>query len=283
MSDSSPKTIDTLIPDIEARLVSGEPFEKEDVESFGKNLVNTLVSRLATARSRATLRASNLGTKCARKLWYSINKPEVEEPLPARARLSFLYGDILESLLLFLARAAGHKVEQEQAEIELNGIKGHIDAVIDGELVDVKSASPSSFNKFKYHTLPQEDSFGYIPQINTYRAALKKERGHFLAVDKSAGKLHLDTHDADDVDYAKLVDERREMLAHPEPPERGFQDESDGASGNRKLGLTCSYCAFKSTCFPGLRAFAYSRGPRFLTVVTREPDVPEIRLNDKTE
>jgi hypothetical protein len=45
-----------------------------------------------------------------------------------------------------------------------------------------------------------------------------------------------------------------------------------------KLGTGCSYCAFKKHCWPGLRGFAYSGGPRYLTNVVKTPDVPEFEL-----
>lgn len=278
------KKIDTLIKDIQDRLTSPEPFEEETVNVFSHNLARKLSNRLAENKGRVGLRLSNLGTRCARKLWYSINRPELAEPLSASTRLKFLFGDILEEVVLFLARAAGHSVDREQNEVTINGVKGHIDAIVDNELVDVKSASTYSFKKFKEGGLKDDDPFGYLTQIGAYHSGLTKEdnasvnpdRAHFIAVDKTLGHLTLDTHEKSDVDYDKLVDERREMLAKDSPPERGYSDEADGMSGNRKLGVACSYCAFKKDCWPEMRAFAYSRGPIFLTKVIRTPNVPEI-------
>jgi hypothetical protein len=228
---------------------------------------------------------SNLGTQCDRKLWYGINRPELSEPLPASVRLKFLFGDILEEVLLFLAKAAGHTVKGEQAEVTLAGVKGHIDGFVDGELVDCKSASSYAFRKFKDHGLEQDDPFGYLTQIDGYLTAssshpdlLNKTRAHFLAVDKQLGHITLDTYPKKIVDYDALVARKREMLSSTTPPPRGYNDEPEGASGNRKLGIACSYCAFKSVCWPGLRVFNYSRKPSFLTRVVREPKVPEMSL-----
>jgi hypothetical protein len=227
---------------------------------------------------------SNLGSKCARKLWYSINRPELSEPLPASARLKFLYGDVLEELLMFLARAAGHTVEDEQAEVTLEGVRGHIDGTIDGELVDCKSASSFGFKKFKEHGLQHDDPFGYLVQLDGYLTSssslpslVERNRAHFLAVDKTLGHIALDTHARSDTDYKTLVAQRKAMLAFPQPPARAFSDEPDGKSGNRKLGLACSYCSFKHSCWPGLRVFNYSRGPTYLTTVGQEPKVEEIK------
>ena len=275
MTDKN-KNIDTLIPDIQERLTSGKPFDAETVSEFSKNLSAKLANRLAESRGRPTLRLSNVGTPCERKLWYSINTPEAAAPLSASTRLKFLFGDILEEVVLFLARASGHRVEREQEEVNVGDVKGHIDAVVDGELVDVKSASTYSFKKFKEGGLKTSDAFGYLHQLGAYLSAVGGKRGHFLAVDKTLGHLTLDTHEKTDIDYEAMVKAKQAMLAQSEPPPRAYQDEADGKSGNRKLGLACSYCPFSKTCWPGSRTFAYSRGPVTLTKVERLPDVPEI-------
>lgn len=277
------KTIKTLISDIQSRLTSGKPFDAETVDQFSHNLAKKLANRLSEERGKPSLRLSNLGTKCDRKLWYSINHPELAEPLSPSTRLKFLFGDILEEVVLFLARAAGHNVEREQEEVEINGVKGHLDAVVDNELVDVKSASSFSFRKFKDGGLKSDDPFGYLDQLGSYGAALGKDRGHFLAVDKALGHLCLDTHEVGKKDYAKLVDQKRQLLSQTTPPPRGYADEPYGESGNRKLGLSCSYCPFKLVCWPGLRIFQYSRGPVFLTRVDRQPEVRELKPYEVSE
>lgn len=274
------KNIKTLVPDIQSRLTSGKPFDEETVKAFGKALADKLSNRLSAAASKPSLRLSNLGTKCDRKLWFSIRRPELAEPLSASTRLKFLFGDILEEVMLFLARAAGHDVQREQEEVYVEGVKGHIDGFIDGHLVDVKSASTYSFRKFKEGGLYLDDPFGYLTQLGAYSFASGQERASFLVVDKTLGNLHLDTHDTAGTDFAAIVTAKREMLERSEPPARGYEDVADGKSGNRKLGVACSYCAFKYSCWPGLRAFKYARGPVFLTEVKKVPDVIELAPNE---
>ena len=72
------------------------------------------------------------------------------------------------------------------------------------------------------------------------------------------------------------VDKTKKIVTSTTKPERGFSDVPDGKSGNLKLGVGCSYCAYKHHCWPDLRTFIYSTGPRFLTRVTRLPNVPEV-------
>mgnify|MGYP003392995071 CR=1 FL=1 len=284
------KTISTLVKDIQDRISSSEPFDTTTVTEFGTKLASILANRLSRGTDKPSLRLSNLGAPCERKLWYSINQPERAEKLPPSAKFKFLFGDIIEEVILFLAKAAGHSVKSEQAEVSLHGVPGHIDAVIDGELVDVKSASSYAFNKFKYHTLAEDDAFGYRTQLDSYRVAssgnpdlLVGNRAHFLAVDKTLGHITLDTHTPLGVEYEEVVQRKREMLAWPKPPNRGFTDIPEGASGNRKLGVGCSYCSFKHHCWPNLRTFAYSRGPVFLTVVQKEPNVAEIKGTEEAQ
>lgn len=225
---------------------------------------------------------SNLGTPCDRKLWYSVNKPELADRLPGYTSFKFLYGDILERVLLALAKLAGHTVEGEQTELEIGDVKGHRDAVVDGRLIDVKTATTHSFAKFRDHKLRSDDPFGYLTQIGAYLHAsqtddtvTEKGKASFIAIDKQLGHICIDTYEKDNVDYTALVDSKRAMVGSDEPPDRGFTDVPDGKSGNRKLGTECSYCPFKSTCWPGLRTFTYSNGPTFLTKVEREPKVEE--------
>lgn len=277
------RSIKTLVKDIEELIVHGKETSAAAIDEVGKAMGEAIRRALDPVRSPPHLRLSNFGQPCARRLWYTINTPDDGEPLDSSARLKFLFGSLIEILLLFLAKEAGHTVEGEQDELDFYGIKGHRDAIVDGHLVDVKSASTLSFQKFEEGRLAEEDGFGYIPQLDAYLAAslddprlLDKRAASFLVMDKQLGKIVLDTHARSNVNYKEKVEATREMLSISEPPPRGFDDEKEGESGNRKLGKTCSYCDFKFTCWPGLRVFKYYRSPVFLTKVLREPKVPEL-------
>lgn len=282
------KSIDTIVSDIYAVFKEGE-LDPGLVHEWGRRVAETVGGRIREGREARVpqLRLSNLGTPCERKLWYSINTPELGIPLTGQARLKFLFGDILEELLLFLAEATGHTVEGRQDTLDLHGVIGHRDAVIDGELVDVKSAASFSFKKFENHTLPASDSFGYLTQLGAYLAASKdlkrNDRAHFLVIDKQLGKVCLDTYSFPEYDYYKVVQNKRQMLAQNKPPKRAFNDKAEGKSGNRKLGMECGYCDFRRTCWPGLRTYLYSSGPVHLTHVEKDPKVPEIGVQQIDE
>lgn len=281
------KSIKTLVEDIYGLFNTSSPTEVSDelARGFGERLADIIAKRIQPDEKKPTLRVSNLGTPCTRKLWYSINEPDKREPLSPEARIKFLFGDILECLLLFLARLAGHRVEGEQDRVSINGVIGHRDAVVDGVLIDVKSASSYSFDKFKDHLSKATDNFGYLTQLGSYLFASKddplieeKNVAAFLVIDKQLGKICLDKHAFKDVDYVKKVEDTRKLLAAENPPDRFYDDIPDGKSGNRKLGTECSYCDFKWHCHPGLRKFVYANKPVYLTNVKREPRVPEVDI-----
>lgn len=272
--------VDTLVSDIYRVLETPQKIPQEAVEALGREIAEAVAKSLGEgAAAPGTLRMSNLGTPCDRKLWYEVNRPSLKEKTPAHVRLKFLYGHILESLLLSLAELAGHDVRGRQDELYIGDVKGHRDAIIDGRTIDVKSATTNSFKKFKDNGLRQDDPFGYLDQINAYRYADKDnvdDKVSFLAVDKQLGHLTLDTYPANDTDYDELVIRKEEMLAQEKPPERAFADVAEGKSGNRKLDTNCAYCPFKQACWPNLRTFIYSNGPVYLTKVEREPNVLEV-------
>jgi hypothetical protein len=197
--------------------------------------------------------------------------------------MKFLYGDVIEELLIFLAELAGHRVEGLQDEMELEGVIGHRDVVIDGVNVDVKSASSYSFLKFRDGKLVDDDPFGYIGQIQSYLEASQddpivtdKDRCAFLVMDKTLGHICLDIHKKVPFDVREITKNKIKIMESNLLPERSFQPEEDGKSGNMKLGMFCSYCDMKHVCHDGIRTFIYSNGPRYLTTVKRVPDVPEV-------
>jgi hypothetical protein len=162
-------------------------------------------------------------------------------------------------------------------------VKGHRDAVIDGVVVDVKSASTYSFKKFEDHGLAQNDPFGYMDQIQSYLHAgqtddrvTDKDRAAFLVVDKTLGNLCLDVYPKQSFPIEKLYQYKKELMKRGEAPPRAFDPVPEGKSGNMKLPLNCSYCDFKNRCHSNLRTFLYAKGPVFLTTVKKEPDVPEL-------
>lgn len=254
---------------------------EENLEAFCENLKALLRSRLAKQEPPSSpLRFSSLG-KPDRQMWYEAHPEEgSKEPISAQTYVKFLYGDVVEQLFLFLAKEAGHTVESEQLEIEVDGIKGHIDAVIDGVVVDVKSASSYGFQKFKDNNVHGDDPFGYVAQLAGYASVLSPGNdAAWLAIDKVSGEMCVSPLSSTLIKHyppKERITELKSVINSEKPPERCYEPVPDGKSGNMKLPTACSYCAHKFRCHPGLRTFLYSNGPRFLTEVSRVPDVFEV-------
>lgn len=257
---------------------------EENLSILAENVKELMRLRLKKyqAPESGPLRFSALG-KPNRQVWYEAHPIEgTKEKMIPKTYIKFMYGDIIEQMLLFLAKEAGHTVEAEQAEVEVLGVKGHIDAIIDGVVVDVKSASPFGYKKFKEGTVTEDDPFGYVAQLSGYADVLTpgKEAAWF-ANDKVAGDICISTLSPTVIKHHKPEDrikELKDVIALEEPPQLCYEPIADGKSGNEKLPTACSYCSHKKRCHPSLRAFSYSTGPRFLTVVSKTPDVPEINL-----
>jgi hypothetical protein len=286
---SAETSITTLVDDIYSVLEKGAQVPPTLSEEFGKRVADMITSRLTQSREPkpGELRMSRMGEP-DRKLWYHYNQPEKAEKMDSQTLLKFLYGDLIEELILFLAQVSGHRVEHRQREVSINGVPGHIDAIIDGVLVDVKSASPFSFEKFVNRKLEQDDPFGYKQQLFSYLESLQasddlkvKGEGTFLVADKVDGRLVVSrwkpTQDGSSIkdDYSRKI----ALVKSETPPAKCFPSVPMGASGNEKLGTRCAYCVFKRDCWKdanggtGLQEYQYSGGSVYLTKVVKEPKV----------
>jgi hypothetical protein len=280
------KSVDTLVTDIYAIFETDPDIHPDDIDQFGKSLAETVAARIGRRDDARGfhLRMSNLG-RPDRQLWYQKHLSEGREELEPHTRLKFLIGDVWESVLLFLAKVSGHEVTHEQAEVKLDGIVGHIDGLIDGTVVDVKSASTHAFRKFKDGTLADDDPFGYdVEQISGYATALGTD-GAFLAGDKQNGHIALHKVSKDEIEAIDIkgrIEHIKRVLDEEQPPERCYEPVPEGESGNLRLDTGCSYCPFKHHCWSdvndgvGLRTFLYSRGPVHMVKVVKEPKVMEL-------
>jgi hypothetical protein len=282
------KKIDTLVEDI-YELFSLTPIDMDEeevdkhIDTFGDMLKIHIKEFLyEKPQTNGHLRLSAIG-KPDRQLWYNINRSKNGETLKPSTRIKFLYGYILEELLLLCSSISGHKVEQQQKEVEVEGIKGHQDAIIDNILVDCKSASGRSFQKFKNNTLISDDPFGYISQISAYAEANNMDEAAFLAIDKSTGEICLTSlHPMEMINAKTRIKYLKKMVDNSDIPDRCYASIPDGKSGNLKLSVGCIYCGHKKECWAdanqgqGIRVFQYANGKRFLVQINREPEVPEL-------
>lgn len=278
------KHLDTLVEDIYSTLTplnnnKGLEIDPEMLDELGEAFKDC-IRGWATPRENATkyLRMSNIG-KPVRQLYFDMkeetDKKFNESPfLPIR----FLYGHLLEELLIFFVKIAGHTVTDAQKEVVVDNIKGHIDCKINGEIVDVKTASNFAFKKFKEGTLRDDDPFGYLAQLSGYEEAEKTNAGGFLAINKETGEIALyrpDELDKPNIRYT--ISKAKQAMDSDTPPEEiCYPPIPEGKSGNMKLPKQCGFCSHKHKCYPDLRTFKYSKGLTYLVKVVNEPKVEEV-------
>ena len=284
-------SLNTLVPDIYKHLEGLSdgtplPLTEEEIDKTLVGMREALVS-WATPRERDTnftVRMSNVG-KPSRQLWYEKRDPQGRGGIDGATQIKFLYGHLLEEVVLMLVRMAGHKVTDEQKEVTVDGIVGHMDCKINGEVVDVKTASRFAFNKFKDGRLVEDDPFGYLGQLAGYEAAEGTDNGGFLVLNKESGELCM--YVPDDIDKPNIRTSISKLLPALElgtPPELCYNPIPDGKKGNMKLPKGCSWCKYKYECYKdsndgeGLRTFKYSNGLTHLTEVVVEPKVEELLL-----
>lgn len=275
------KTLSDLPQDVYKVLEGKSLFDASVVDRFGDNLKNILLARLRREDQDKYLRMSMIG-KPLRQIYYDLNGYEGEK-IEGKTLVKFLYGDLIEAMVICLAEASGHKVERFQEEVNVSGVPGKIDLVLDNHLVDVKSCSPYSFQKFKDGSLLESgnDPFGYLGQISGYKEAINLPAA-WVAVDKVSGEiciLEVPEDKINEFNVRNRIAEIRETSSRSSPPERCYSDEPHNKSGNRKLKISCSYCSHKAECWKesnggkGLQVYYYSNGPVYLTSVIKEPKV----------
>lgn len=296
------KHVETVAKDIRELLVGvktgSHTVEFDSPEFLGKFGLQTAKAFRKTLSSEGKVRppntfyASEIGGRCYRQLWYKYHQPEKGEPASASMAMKYLYGGIVEEVVLRLAELSGHTVSYEQHSVEYKRdgiiIRGRLDAVIDNEaVVDVKSTSSYGFKDFKAGL--GGEKFGYREQLDFYREFIPERtsgilphslKKGFLVVDKQLGHIEY-CPETSTVNYSPIFGGLKEIVTNNiKPPFERLATVTEGS--NQKLGMECSYCSYKQECWKeanggkGLRAFQYAGKVMWLTEVKKEPKVPEI-------
>lgn len=283
------KQLEDLVGDVYRLMESKELAEGVDLESeadhFAAECKQILMSVMQPDQDRTgKLRLSGIGKPMRQQ--YNQYHGIPGEDIEGATYIKFLYGHLIEAMIVSLARMSGHTVEDQQKEVEVAGVKGHIDGRVDGVLCDIKSASAKAFKKFRYNKLHTEDSFGYIGQLKAYAHAEGDDNYAWIALDKTTGQLAVlhyhegdveaDYHASIDYDIVEHIETVKKAMAGESPPALCYSDVPVGKGGNRGLDVGCAFCPYKFHCWEGLRAFQYANYTQYLTVVDNEPRVEEI-------
>lgn len=272
-------SIETLVGDIESVLKTQTVTAPLSIEAQAKaaaSLLKSITPRPPTpgyTREPFVLWPREIGELCLRKIWYGLWYPQ--PAVNATDAMKFSYGHLLEETLLTYAEMAGHTVKDRQLKLTEDmtsyggtpwKVRGKIDAVIDGVLVDVKSCSKTIFANLT----------PYYGQVDWYAKVGGYERAGILAVEKTSGRIRygdvpqLWSRSGQSVSETTLLE-----LESPTPPERRYKETAFNAFG-RTLPDECLFCPFKYECWDGLRAFKYSYGPAFYTELRTAPRVAEM-------
>lgn len=206
-----------------------------------------------------TLRLSSVG-RCVRQQAYNLlGFEENGKGIDSRARMVFFMGDLVEVAIVQLAKAAGCRIQnvgQDQATVELDGIEGHPDGIIeqDGKrsLLEVKSMSSFGFNEFQRGVLDE----GYRYQINAYLEALGLSEAIVVALNKDAGVLAEMTVSKDPVIVADIKARIAMLKAATKEnlPPRPYKTNDKGF-----YPWNCVYCNHHITCLPNAEKVLVSK------------------------
>lgn len=237
--------IKKLIPDIYELLQRREDIDIPHTFHFGDR------------KEPPTLRLSKMGDICPRHLWYSVHHPELAEPFSSDTLIKFSYGHGVETLCIGLAKLAGHEVTGEQDELYVDGVRGHRDCVIDGYIVDVKSCSQFVFKKLETGSIREDDSFGYLAQLDGYMVGSDKDDlvrhkdiAYIWGVDKTLGKMCLYEHHLRRDFILDRVARYKQIVGLPSPPRCECKMIYNKKSGTFKPSVQASYSPYRRYCNP---------------------------------
>lgn len=217
----------------------------------------------------SVLRFSGAG-KGARQIAYEYHDfPENGKKMNARSRLVFLYGDLLEALMVTLCKASGVQLtacglDQKTISTTLGGVevKGHLDGLHVGNpirTVEFKSMSSFAFEQLQKGVIDHT----YLVQVNLGMNATGLDECIFVGIEKESGAMHetILSYDKTYVTWAnnnisQVVSSTKEIL-----PARCFSP-SKLKDGNSYYPWNCSYCKFYNTCLvePGLAELVVVKG-----------------------
>ena len=236
------------------------------LEEFSQLAKKALEKHFTKKDTNFTLRMSNVGKPLCQL------QMQAKGVAPEKPSYDFIVrmmiGDILEALVITLLKGADIEVKNHHQKVVLGvgerQIEGEYDIELDDGIYDIKTVSPFAFmHKFNadngYSKIKESDSFGYISQGHGYGMAANKPFKGWIAVNKSTGEIAFTDAVSDDKErkdvYSKIYDTSTALLDE-RPFKRCFTDNEEvyygKPTGNRTLGIECSYCPYKHNCWENL-------------------------------
>ena len=230
------------------------------IEEFGEACKSAIRKQFTEKRGgKFRLRMSNIGKPLC-QLQMEKTGAEAESP-DYSFKMKVLFGDLIEASAMLILKSSGVEVQSEQKAVKHSGeIEGTYDVEIDNKIWDIKSASPFAFDKkFSqgFNTVVEDDAFGYASQGFMYADSENKDFGGWIVINKSTGEwcitetpLNIDEYKEK---YVVAAKDNFNSIKKNKKFKRCFTDVDEyfrkAKTGNRILGLTCSYCPYKKACW----------------------------------
>ena len=239
-------------------------FAKECEESVEKQL---------NKKRKFSIRMSGLGRPLCQQL---LDRQGIQEDMDYNALFRFLFGDLVESVMVLIMEQAEVDIVAKQKPVKLtiagHEVTGTLDLILRDEMGvekvwDVKSASEWAF-KFKYtgfggyDKIKEDDPFGYVMQGHLYGEATGLPFGGWIVVNKSSGEIAMveapDWQEEDRKEYLKDAEVRVKRLLDPNPDfVKPFKSEFETykvkgeiiRTGNKTLPKICGMCGYRSHCW----------------------------------
>lgn len=236
--------------------------DKAITDLIAKDVKEAVSRQFSGEKRKFKLRMSNIGRKRC-QLWFEKNSPESRLADSPYFVINMILGDIVEAVFKGLLRAS--KVDFEDSEhvaleTKHKKVEGTYDLVLNGKVDDVKSASPWAYeNKFTdFATLQSKDSFGYVAQLVGYAKAKGVPVGGWWAINKANGSFkYVSANGVDMESEYKKIEDTISYVENDEPFERCYEPVEETyygkPSGNKKLGIECSFCNYREACWDNLQ------------------------------
>lgn len=199
----------------------------------------------ACGTPRTYLGMSQIGERCARKLWYGF-RGYTPDPANGRMQMIFDLGHRVEEAVLHWLKTAGYRIECEQQEFSAHAglFRGHCDGIIYGvsshpHILEIKSANDRRFKAFQQQGI-RAISTTYYCQAQCYMGYSGLERTLFVIMNKNTCELYVERVRFSQDDFRALHERAYEIITSNTPPPRlsgaHFKDES------------CEWCKFHFFC-----------------------------------
>ena len=108
-----------------------------------------------------------------------------------------------------------------------------------------------------FNSIVEDDTFGYLSQGYLYAESENKRFGGWIVINKSTGEWLVTETPAEDDEYRAIAinkaNDNVSALEEDKPFRRCFNDIEETfrkvPTGNRVLGIVCSFCPYKFTCW----------------------------------